>query len=526
MSTARYYMAVLLLFSNCFLLAQQVLYSPYIDERQTARFDVIGKSGNFYWIQKNQDKNKVTLPSMPWTSDEQSLFSIFDSRMNLVNETPSFTISSNTLKEYFICGDEYFDLLVLTTNASGTNILLRRYSSSGILIINDSLIARFPFAENGNSFLLLRSENKQKILLLAFESIPSSPPRLHSLLFDDNWKTLSAWSYEKLFLSQPFLQYEFFNYPVEQFDNAPVKLANSGQWLMLTPSRQSNHFSLFHFNGLDSSFIAREIKTTSNISVEQVTLSIDNNNGDAYTGILSRINYPALKNADVAHYSFASHKVDFDSSYRFNTLLADKVKNQNLVEEDFLPVPGKGFLLLKEYGKNVGDVFHDRERTDYSSDPLVFSGNDIVTNTDIKIPLNKNDYTRYTTLAGPRSNYSRGDLSLFYFPANRQDSCWSGIINQEQTTELNSSYLSYLAIAAGDKMYFLYNSYFKNRRQFANTTTLDYKGNPLNDEGFVFWKTKNTLAFQKARQIASNEVAIPYDDYRRNGFAIIRFHNE
>jgi len=45
----------------------------------------------------------------------------------------------------------------------------------------------------------------------------------------------------------------------------------------------------------------------------------------------------------------------------------------------------------------------------------------------------------------------------------------------------------------------------------------------VQDEGIVFSKLKNTLLFQKARQILDNEMAVPYSNYGKNGFAIIKF---
>jgi hypothetical protein len=112
---------------------------------------------------------------------------------------------------------------------------------------------------------------------------------------------------------------------------------------------------------------------------------------------------------------------------------------------------------------------------------------------------------------------------LFYFPSVSADSIWSGIINKEQVTELNSAYLSYLAIPYEDRLFLLYNSYFRNEEQYGSTTILDKKGNPLDEGGIVFWKLRNTLLFQRARQISANEVMIPYTRNRSEGFALIRF---
>ena len=135
--------------------------------------------------------------------------------------------------------------------------------------------------------------------------------------------------------------------------------------------------------------------------------------------------------------------------------------------------------------------------------------------------FNRDEYTRYDNLAGIRSNFDRGDLTLYYFPAERNDSCWSGIINKEQVTDLGTSYLSYVFLPRKDKLFFLYNSMYRNTDQYSSATVLDQKGNSVN-EGVEYWKIRNTLVFQKARQISENELAIPYHRNMRNGFAIIR----
>src|SRR5262249_48350000 len=139
--------------------------------------------------------------------------------------------------------------------------------------------------------------------------------------------------------------------------------------------------------------------------------------------------------------------------------------------------------------------------------------------------VNRDGYTRYDRLSGPRALYNRGDLSLFYFPAHTNDSCWSGIIDKEQVTEFNTPYLSYLVMPINKRIFFLYNSFYKENDdyQFGNATILDYKGNLVIDEGMVYWKLKNTLDFQLSHQIELNEVAIPYENFKRKGFAIVRF---
>jgi len=50
----RIFLLVLLSFGGGFLSAQQVLYSPFISGQSETRFQVIGKAGNYYWVQKSK----------------------------------------------------------------------------------------------------------------------------------------------------------------------------------------------------------------------------------------------------------------------------------------------------------------------------------------------------------------------------------------------------------------------------------------------------------------------------------------
>jgi hypothetical protein len=249
------------------------------------------------------------------------------------------------------------------------------------------------------------------------------------------------------------------------------------------------------------------------LSVEDIVLSLDNEKQEAFAGILSRVRNPAVKDVRMVHYILSEKKIDFDTSYRFNTLASNKTKGENLYEEYLLAVPGKGCMLLKEYGRPFSSKYLGEQQTGEASS---------IANNVTAASINKNDYTRYGNLFGARNSFDRGDLSLYYFPASVDDTCWSGIINKEQMTELSSSYLSYVFLPKEEKLFFLYNSFFKNgQNQYSSTTILDQKGNAL-DEGVVYWSMKNTLVFQKARQISENELAIPYERNARKGFAIIR----
>ena len=148
----------------------------------------------------------------------------------------------------------------------------------------------------------------------------------------------------------------------------------------------------------------------------------------------------------------------------------------------------------------------------------------------MRFPSPKYGYARYKGQANP-PYHDRGDLSLYYFPANRKDSCWMGMISQEQVTELNSPNLSYMVVPLQDKLFFLYNSFVHGQSMYASTTVINQHGELVSDEGILFWGLKNTLNFQQSRQMAPDQVVIPYDRYLngsgnvqgRIGFAVVQF---
>lgn len=496
--------------------AQKVLYSPFIGTQPEIRFEVIGKCGNYYWVQKSRKKFRTKTSIEPWVSDKDLSLEVYDARMNPVKSIPSF-ISNDLIKEYFVPGDEYLDQLLLVPAEQRIIALVNRYASDGTLFSNVDTVGNFPGRLKCGDFLLVRSQDKNKMLLLGFESVPESPPILHAMLFDKNWKLIHEGTYENNYISKPLVQYDLIDYPLEDYSSAPIKLGNDGGWLMTTASNTNRNYLLLHFRGLDDSFVFKEIKMPASTSVEETGLYLSNERQEGFVGILSRGRLPAFKNVKVATYSLTDCRVTSDTAYNFNTLAANKIKNENIFEEYFMTVPGKGFIFLKEYGR-VFSADHNLEGYGDTEEALA------ETSKGINSPqgdINRNDYTRYGNFAGTRNNFDRGDLTFYYLPARTNDSCWSGIINKEQVTELGSSYLSYVFLPRRDKLFFLYNSFYKNRDQYSSATVLDEKGNQLN-EGVEYWKIKNTLVFQKARQISENELAIPYEKNMRNGFAIIR----
>jgi hypothetical protein len=496
--------------------AQKVLYSPFIGTQTETRFEVIGKCGNYYWIQKGKKKFRMKNSLDPWINDKDLSLEVYDARMNPVRSISSF-LSTNMIKEYFVPGDEYLDQLLLMPGDQKTLAVVNRYAADGTLPANMDTICNFPSNMKCGDFLLIRSQDKNKILLLGFQPIPESPPVLHAFLFDKNWRLVHKAVYSNNYISKPLVQYDVIDYPLEDYSSAPIKLGNDGGWLMTTASNTNRNYLLLHFRGLDDSFIFKELKIPATTSIEETGVYLSNEDHAGFVGILSRIRLPAMKNVRVANYSLTNCQVTSDTSYTFNTLGGNKIKNENIFEEYFMTVPGKGFIFLKEYGRMFSS---DHQQEEFSSGDAAVPEINGHGNVEPGV-INKNDYTRYNNFAGTRNNFDRGDLTFYYLPASSNDSCWSGIINKEQITELGSSYLSYVFLPRKDKLFFLYNSLYKNSDQYSSTTVLDEKGNELN-EGVEYWKIKSTLVFQKARQISENELAIPYEKNFRNGFAIIR----
>ena len=504
---------VLIFFVGNHLYAQRVLYSPFIGSPADTKFEVIGRSGNYYWVQKTSINSRSSKKTKKKINQVELSFEIYDGRMNLV-KTMAASIADTILKEYFVSGAQYMDQLILTHLKKSTGVLLNRYTDDGVADTTASLLCTFPGNMGAEDFLLMRSEDKNKILLLGFETVPDSAPTVHSFLFDRNWKLLNHVLIKDRRITQPFGQYDLINYPLEHFTNCPVKLANSGEWFMLSSVRVNQGSLLFHFAASEKQVEIKEIFLSKNSTIQDVCLSLNNKKRELLAGILLQYRPLITKGVSMLHYSLDTCKVLYDSSYKFNTLAVSKNSKKTVCEEYFMAVPGKGFLLLKEYGRVYDNFSADELNMQNDDGPLSF------TKTGYEFGFNKNDYTRYNQLAGTRALYDRGDLSMYYFPATNKDSCWSGIINKEQVTELNKGNLSYVFLPLEDKLFFLYNSFYRNDG-YSSSTILDVNGNALN-EGLVYWNIRNTLLFQKARQISEKEIAVPYEKNSLHGFAVIK----
>src|SRR5437773_4050699 len=131
---------ILLAFSTGSLRAQKVVYSPYIGTQPERRFEVIGKAGNYYWVQKSKTKFRYKKPAEPWLDDKEVRFEIYDERMNALKEVPSF-ISADLVKEYLVPGPDYFDQLILRPGDQKILALLNRYTPDGNLSSREDTIA-------------------------------------------------------------------------------------------------------------------------------------------------------------------------------------------------------------------------------------------------------------------------------------------------------------------------------------------------------------------------------------------------
>jgi hypothetical protein len=289
---------------------------------------------------------------------------------------------------------------------------------------------------------------------------------------------------------------------------------------MVAPSRRRNNFLLCHFKGIDSSFSQIEIKQSQGPAVQNFSLSVDDDGKDAFVGILVNAGSSSNKKVRILRYVLSDNQLNCDTTYRFKTPDQTKTKEGYFFEQEFIQIPGKGFMYLKEYGKRFfSSYLKEEEELVEEEEPV-----DPKTKKE-RMTINRNDYTRYSNLSVGRREFERGDLSLRYFPLKQNDSCWSGLLNIAQSTELNSSYLSYAFLPLNGKIMFLYNTLSNYDNRYSSTTTLDQNGNPLN-EGLVFWRSNNVMNFQKARLISKEELAVPFEKNRLQGFAIIRLKND
>ena len=507
------YLLGLLLWFPGNLIAQRVIYSESAGSRAATRLQVVGKSGSYYWVE-NLQLLKSPNRGIRETRYEIQNFELFDARLALVSEKFPINVPG-TLKQWLMAGENSLDQIIAAGDGGQTKIICNRYSADQNS--NSTLIDSLPFFAEASSMLLVRSGDQSKILLVAFENSDPAVTRIYALLFDSKWNRIYHEVIADKIFAQPCIQDEEIGFPAESFDNLPIKLADNGEWLMASPSRTSRNFSIFHAcpNGRDYYF--REVALSPYYKMEDVAMSIDNVQQEMSIGLLSGYKSTSLKNVQVYNYSMKQGRFDFDTSFHFNTQSRD-IKAKNLSHESFVAVPGGGYMFLKEYG-----LAYEFGKPDipfigsWESAYLLANYNE----TNSGGGTTKQGYTLNRGLSPIPYVRNRGDLNLFFFPGLRQDSTWSGVLDMEQHAETNNPDLSYLLVPSRSKLYIIYNSAEGYADPLATTTTLN-KGGQLLDDALVFWKMNKMLNFQRSHRFAEDEIAVPYMNSAKNGFAIIR----
>lgn len=499
-------------FILCFLLhsivgAQSVIYSSTVSTDINTNFEVIGKAGNFYWLYKNKKNGRPA-----WPPKEDRSFEVYDERLHLVKEISS-PLSDSVLKQYLIPQRYSFDQLIFKKSLNKTSIVVNRFTQDGNEALRNAHLFDFPGEMTLEDILVSRSPDGTKILLLGFVPSAGATPYVYARVYTRDWVLLHETVNKEGNLLQPFVQYEVTEHVLESTDASPIKLTNSGDWLMVAPARLRRSFVLCHFKK-DSSLVQMDVAQPQGPGIEYCNLSVEEGR-DAYIGILENLT-PSDKKVRIMQYSLTQNRLSYDTSYSFSVPNTFKKQVQYLSEEVFMQIPGKGFMYMKEYGRRYFITFFDElVMLDYEQEYAARSSR------AGKLKINKNEYTLNPDF-GENKKFERGDLSVRYFPFRPTDTCWSGLLHVEQTTHLRYSDLSYACVPSGDKIIFLYNSLAKNMHKVGSTTVLDHKGQPV-DEGFIFWRSTNVLDFQNLRLINPGELAVPYNRNGIQGFAIIHF---
>lgn len=499
--------------------AQWVSYSEPTGFTHGGKEWLAGKAGDYYWLLKST-------PSLPTQKPIDALrewplhwFEIYDSRLRYFRRLQNSRLPYPISKLYVVAGEAYMDLLCFSEDTGSVKVHRRRYAPAGDFL-SDSVLATFPFREPAHRFVVCRSENQQRLLLLGFESVEDATPNVHAILIAEPGCLLAQQVYHDPSLTQPVIQDDEINRPAEHYANTPVQLLNSGEWITIMSSRTALAFQLFHFS--DSGYVRRSIRMPPKTTLEDLALTVNNIRKTASAGFLSRFTFRSLKNVQVVRYDLGKKEVLLDTSYRFNALLGDKIQSKNIIKEHLTAVPGTGFVLLREYGL-VFEHLLDGPALPEQSGKEMIADYGLSRNEEAPNESTLTTYSRSPRLGGLRTTFDRGDLSIFFFPSLPGDSCWSGLIHKPQYTENNAPYLSYLMVPIRGHLHILSNDFYSPWKQMGSATVLDEKGRLREGEGTVFWRYRNVLVFQEAVPLRANEIGVPFRMNERTGFSVLRF---
>ena len=239
--------------------------------------------------------------------NEIQSFGLLDDKLNLLKEGPPVSIPG-TVETMADGGQQGTRSDCVTRLPVKTKIFWNRSRLNENAYTPAQLIDSLPFSANASAFLLVRSEDQSKILLVAFENSDELNPCPRTL-FDSDWNPIYHQVISKSLFSQPCIQDDEIGFPAESFDNLPIKLANNGEWLMASPSRISHNFSLFHACANGSDYYFREIAVSPYYKMEDIAMSIDNDRQEMSVGFCQRIQNTSLKNVQVCNYSMKQGRV-------------------------------------------------------------------------------------------------------------------------------------------------------------------------------------------------------------------------
>jgi hypothetical protein len=494
--------------------AQSVSYSSTVNDDANTSFEAIGKAGDFYWLYKTKKSYSYKNGRITWPPKEDYSFEVYDARLQHEKEIPA-SLPDSVLKQYLVPQKHCFDQVLFKQSFNKTSVIVNRFAQDGAGAVKSAHLFDFPGQMVLEDILLTRSQDRTKILLVGFVRSGGVSPDLYARVYTQNWELMHETVYKEGNLVQPFIQYNFTEYALESSQASPIKVTNNGNWLMVAPARFRNNYALCHFKSEDSSFVLLDVQQPKTANVEYCNLSVEEGK-DAYIAVLENLT-ATDKRVRIVQYNLPDNRLGHDTTYSFYLPDGFKKQEQYVSQEEFVYIPGKGFMYMKEYGRSYYiDHWGEQVMLDNEQEYAAYSTR------AKKLKFNEREYTRNSDLSERNKRFERGDLSMKYFPFHPADTSWGGLLHVEQATELRYDNLSYACVPSRDKIIFLYNSLAKNEYKVSSTTVLDHKGQPI-DEGVIFWRSTNVLDFQKARLIDPGELYVPFDRNGFQGFAIIRF---
>ena len=159
------YQIVFLICLSINVKAQHVIYSPFFYSKSLIRFQIIGNSGDYYWAEKLQ---KPKYSGRKGTTDIPPLLSIdlFNAKLELLNETQTSAVPG-VEKQWLLAGNKGLDQLFITNSSGKTKIICRRYFAGENIASQTRLIDSLPFSARASSYILVRSEDHSKNLLVS-----------------------------------------------------------------------------------------------------------------------------------------------------------------------------------------------------------------------------------------------------------------------------------------------------------------------------------------------------------------------